>query len=197
MNHPLNTILYGPPGTGKTYRTFRRCVEICDGSGDNVDAVAIRSRYGQLVDEKRVEFVTFHQSYGYEEFVEGLRPEAVEGGGLRLVSRDGVLKRMAERAVNAPLEGSGQKAVLQGVDRGPRAVRGVHTRRLGGVLLAQERELVRSAVRLLPCSEEPHQGGKAGLAERFCPERNCDLSKQDEAGRPPRDTGQRRGYKAL
>ena len=109
MNHPLNTILYGPPGTGKTYRTFRRCVEICDGSADDLDSVAIRSRYDQLVDEKRVEFVTFHQSYGYEEFVEGLRPEAEEGGGLRLVSRDGVLKKMAARAVNAPLEEVGKR----------------------------------------------------------------------------------------
>ena len=109
MNHPLNTILYGPPGTGKTYRTFRRCVEICDGSADDVDSVA-RSRYKQLLDEKRVEFVTFHQSYGYEEFVEGLRPEAAEeGGGLRLVPRDGVLKKIAARAENAPLEKVGNR----------------------------------------------------------------------------------------
>ena len=109
MNHPLNTILYGPPGTGKTYATFRRCVEICDGSADDVDAVAIRSRYDQLVDQERVEFVTFHQSYGYEEFVEGLRPEAEESGGLRLVSRDGVLKKIAARAENAPLEKVGSR----------------------------------------------------------------------------------------
>ena len=109
MNHPLNTILYGPPGTGKTYRTFRRCVEICDGSADDIDAVATRSRYDQLVDEKRIKFVTFHQSYGYEEFVEGLRPKAEEGGGLRLVSRDGVLKKIAARAENAPLEKVGNR----------------------------------------------------------------------------------------
>ncbi len=49
------------------------------------------------------------KSYGYEEFVEGLRPEAEEGGGLRLVSRDGVLKKMAARAVNAPLEEVGKR----------------------------------------------------------------------------------------
>ncbi len=110
MNHPLNTILYGPPGTGKTYATFRRCVEICDGSVDDNDSVSIRSRYDQLVDEKRIEFVTFHQAYGYEEFVEGLRPEAAEeGGGLRLVPRDGVLKRIAARAANAPLDETGSR----------------------------------------------------------------------------------------
>ena len=100
----LNTILYGPPGTGKTYATFRRCVEVCDGKEKCPDMdKEIRARYRKLVEEERIEFVTFHQSYGYEEFVEGLRPgpgiEGEEaGGGFRLVPTDGVLKRMAERA---------------------------------------------------------------------------------------------------
>ena len=105
----LNTILYGPPGTGKTYKTFRRCVEICDGQ-ENCPAEndKIRIRYKELVKEGRIEFVTFHQSYGYEEFVEGLRPDtgpAKKGGetgaGFRLVPTDGVLKRIAKRARGA------------------------------------------------------------------------------------------------
>ena len=97
--HALNTILYGPPGTGKTYATVRRCVEICDGNAPP-DYDNLRARYGELMDEGRIEFVTFHQSYGYEEFVEGLRPVADEehGGGLRLIVKEGVLKRIAERA---------------------------------------------------------------------------------------------------
>ena len=69
----LNTILYGPPGTGKTYTTVRRSVEICEGSQEGSDQ-EIRKRYHALVDAGRIEFITFHQSYGYEEFVEGLRP---------------------------------------------------------------------------------------------------------------------------
>ena len=96
----LNTILYGPPGTGKTYATFGRCVEICDGpAARSMDA--IRKRYRALVAEKRVEFVTFHQSYGYEEFVEGLRPGSGReeaGAGFHLVATKGVLKRIAKRA---------------------------------------------------------------------------------------------------
>ena len=104
----LNTILYGPPGTGKTYATFHRCVEICDGSCPNEDD-KVRARYKELVEkEKRVEFVTFHQSYGYEEFVEGLRPktdsakgDGEAGAGFRLIPTDGVLKRIAERARSA------------------------------------------------------------------------------------------------
>ena len=47
---------------------------------------------------------TFHQSYGYEEFVEGLRPVAADAqhGGMRLDVEAGVLKRIAERARGAP-----------------------------------------------------------------------------------------------
>ena len=97
----LNTILYGPPGTGKTYLTARRCVEICDGKAKRTDP-EIRKRYQQLVTDKpkRVEFVTFHESYGYEEFVEGLRPapNRDDQAGFRLKPKPGVLKRIAERA---------------------------------------------------------------------------------------------------
>ena len=102
----LNTILYGPPGTGKTYATFRRCVEICDGKEKCPDEDdKVRARYADLVKEGRIEFVTFHQSYGYEEFVEGLRPDTGSteegeeaGAGFRLVATAGVLKRIAKRA---------------------------------------------------------------------------------------------------
>ncbi len=99
VTHPLNTILYGPPGTGKTYVTSKFCVEICDGQSER-SKEEIRSRYRQLVEAGRVEFVTFHQSYGYEEFVEGLRPETGKAGsaGFSLVPTAGVLKRIAERA---------------------------------------------------------------------------------------------------
>ena len=98
----LNTILYGPPGTGKTYFTKRRCVEICYNSDDPMDMgeadVAIRFR--QLLSEERVEFVTFHESFGYEDFVEGLRPDpdTSSSGALRLVPVPGVLQRIADRA---------------------------------------------------------------------------------------------------
>ena len=110
VNQSLNTVLYGPPGTGKTYATTRRCVEICDGQAEQLNE-AVRGRYRELVDAGRVEFITFHQSYGYEEFVESLRPgiggaEKVEetGVGFHLVVTDGVLKRIAGRARQTPDE---------------------------------------------------------------------------------------------
>ena len=95
----LNRIFYGPPGTGKTYQTARHCVKICDRTTGLSDD-EIRNRYRELVNCERIEFVTFHQSYGYEEFVEGLRPVPSEDGqgGLRLEANPGVLKRIADRA---------------------------------------------------------------------------------------------------
>ena len=60
--------------------------------------LTVRARYEQLVEEGRVEFVTFHQSYGYEEFVEGLRPQTGESAGFSLQATDGVLKRITARA---------------------------------------------------------------------------------------------------
>ena len=73
-----NMILYGPPGTGKTYSTAIYAVAICDGVDiDKVkamDYVEVMARYRDLTAAGRVAFTTFHQSYGYEEFIEGIKP---------------------------------------------------------------------------------------------------------------------------
>ena len=101
----VNVILYGPPGTGKTYSAARRCVALCDRMSDDDLEEDVRDRREELVEQRRIEFVTFHQSYGYEEFVEGLRPDDTggeAGAGFRLVAKPGVLKRVAEHARNLP-----------------------------------------------------------------------------------------------
>ena len=108
----LNVILYGPPGTGKTYETAQRCVELCDGEAKPSE---IRSRYRELVEAGRIEFITFHQSYGYEEFVEGLRPETGSDAGIRLAATDGVLKRIARRAREN--EGEAHVLVIDEINR--------------------------------------------------------------------------------
>ncbi|QAY80015.1 hypothetical protein ETR14_20690 [Sphingosinicella sp. BN140058] len=122
---PLSTnlILYGPPGTGKTYRTALEAVRLCDRldksdplSQHGIRRRELRDRYDQLVDAGRIEMITFHQSYSYEQFVEGLHPVTQhkakpDGGtsevsghsgeissgaiGFHLEPNDGVFKRFA------------------------------------------------------------------------------------------------------
>ena len=71
-----NVIFYGPPGTGKTYTTAKRAVEICKTESEKelTDYSEIMERYNELKEKNRIEFITFHQSYGYEEFIEGIKP---------------------------------------------------------------------------------------------------------------------------
>ncbi len=102
MKYDLNTILYGPPGTGKTYSTAAYAVAICDGgSVENLmeDYDATMERYKELKNEGRVAFTTFHQSYGYEDFIEGIKPELdAEGGEVGYTLEDGTFKAFCEKA---------------------------------------------------------------------------------------------------
>ena len=109
---PTNLILYGPPGTGKTYRTAYEAVALCDGvvAFDESPAgrEALLARYRDLEAEKRIAFVTFHQNYDYETFVEGLRPETGDdqgaSAGFRLEARPGIFREVcaACRPANLP-----------------------------------------------------------------------------------------------
>ncbi|MBK6759088.1 MAG: hypothetical protein IPG73_00035 [Ignavibacteria bacterium] len=98
-SHPLNTILYGPPGTGKTYATRTRALEIIDGTVP-VDTTQQQARYKELVDKGRIRFVTFHQSYAYEEFVEGIRPRVLDSGAMSYEVEHGVLRLIAAAAAD-------------------------------------------------------------------------------------------------
>lgn len=105
-----NLILYGPPGTGKTYQTAWEAVRLCLGEAIAADLSGEKNRdrlmaeYRRLMSEGRIEFVTFHQSMSYEEFVEGLRPgidgddPSENGAGFRLEPVAGIFQRVARRA---------------------------------------------------------------------------------------------------
>ncbi|MCR5266221.1 MAG: AAA family ATPase [Cyanobacteria bacterium RUI128] len=124
---PLNQILYGPPGTGKTYNTVVKAMSIINGreyeySIDDKeyydkDDNDIKVSYETLQEEfkkelkkeiedktKRIEFITFHQSYSYEEFVEGIKPVIPKGKAwgnvedVKYKGEDGVFKKICDRA---------------------------------------------------------------------------------------------------
>lgn len=94
-----NYILYGPPGTGKTYATMRRAVEMClpDWPLD-AEASEVKNKYEELRNDSRIAFVTFHQSYGYEDFVEGLRPQLQSTGQVSYSVVPGVFRRACDSA---------------------------------------------------------------------------------------------------
>lgn len=104
--HALNTILCGPPGTGKTFTTIDEAIQILDlkfYEEHKTERKSLKARFDELVANNRIRFVTFHQSYSYEDFVEGLRAETDEdaGGQIKYVVGAGVFKEICEDARKA------------------------------------------------------------------------------------------------
>ncbi len=92
-----NLILQGAPGTGKTYEIPELVVRLCNRTPESADRESVMEAYKQLVEEQRVVFTTFHQSMDYEDFVEGLKPEVLEGG-INYNVTDGLFKALCEKA---------------------------------------------------------------------------------------------------
>lgn len=103
--HPLNFIVYGAPGTGKTYSMVEYALSIIDGVSiddfrkSNTDRKTNVSRYKELVKVGQIVFTTFHQNYGYEEFIQGLRPDK-DSETMAFKTVDGVFKVIADTALN-------------------------------------------------------------------------------------------------
>ena len=119
---PLNQILFGPPGTGKTYHAINKALEILDPallrvhSGSRAgDRFAIKRRFDELVKEARIRFVTFHQSFSYEDFVEGLRADLDGEKGLNYRVEPGVFKGICDAA-----RGTAQRASAIGINENAR-----------------------------------------------------------------------------
>lgn len=95
---PLNQILYGPPGTGKTYHTIEAAVKAAEPSFSWDSREELKAEYDRLVSDKRIRFVTFHQSYGYEEFVEGLRAVSNQDNQIEYPIQSGIFKQICQDA---------------------------------------------------------------------------------------------------
>lgn len=102
---PLNQILYGPPGTGKTYNTVIKAMEIInpklvqrDKDGNVEKYNELKTEFDKLKQQGQIEFVTFHQSYSYEEFVEGIKPDLENGKELRYKLQNGIFKTICNNA---------------------------------------------------------------------------------------------------
>lgn len=108
LNKELNLILYGPPGTGKTYNTIICAVQIIEGdkfTDNGYDNIKVR--YDKYFNEGRIAFTTFHQSYGYEEFIEGIKPET-HNGAVSYAVKEGVFKEFCSNARDELVERNGE-----------------------------------------------------------------------------------------
>lgn len=100
-NISLNQILYGSPGTGKTYHTIDKALEIL---GENLESRdEKKAKFDEYVKNGQIVFTTFHQSYGYEEFVEGIKPHIDSKENSKEIEyeiKDGIFKELCEKALD-------------------------------------------------------------------------------------------------
>jgi 5-methylcytosine-specific restriction enzyme B len=100
---PLNQILFGPPGTGKTFNTINKAIEIIENrvlSSEELESknrTALKDKFEEYKKAGQIEFVTFHQSYGYEEFVEGIKAD-LDSDEIKYKLEEGIFKKLANLA---------------------------------------------------------------------------------------------------
>ena len=91
-----NIILTGAPGTGKTYMAKQIAVEMTgNNSNVTISSTDVEDNFKELKNQGFVDFVQFHPSYDYTDFVEGLRPS---GNANSFVRMDGIFKKFCEKA---------------------------------------------------------------------------------------------------
>ncbi len=110
MSYTLNQILYGPPGTGKTWNTINHALAIIEEKPvealeeecrvDNGNGrEAVKKRFDELKEIGQIEMVTFHQSFTYEDFIEGIKPVlGDDSDNVHFEIVDGIFKEISNRA---------------------------------------------------------------------------------------------------
>lgn len=110
---PLNQILFGAPGTGKTYHTKKMAVEIINGKkAQDRSREEINKEYEQLIEAGQIVFTTFHQSLSYEDFIEGIKPETIDGNVTYEV-KDGIFKSICKNAFSKEITSDNFEVVYQ------------------------------------------------------------------------------------
>ena len=103
----LNIILYGPPGTGKTYAMPELALACIENRKPRLKGMTsserniIKTKYDKLVSEGQIVFTTFHQNYGYEDFIEGLKPTTIDGNVTFNVEK-GIFVKISDLALANP-----------------------------------------------------------------------------------------------
>lgn len=130
---PLNLILYGPPGTGKTYNAIFKTLDIMgirpkDAKGtfttkatwfDNEEAdrdLALKE-FKALKSDGRIEFMTFHQSMSYEDFIEGIKPD-LAGKAVDYTIEPGLFKQISIEASKRENEQKRFVLIIDEINRG-------------------------------------------------------------------------------
>ncbi|MBT2292780.1 AAA family ATPase [Paenibacillus albidus] len=123
-----NIILYGPPGTGKTYNTVAYAVAVIENKPVHTvlqevstnGYEAVMKRYRDYKAKGQIEFTTFHQSYGYEEFIEGIKPKMLLdndadqiGDQIAYEIKAGVFKQFCEKAQTPVIQDSNAYGIRQ------------------------------------------------------------------------------------
>ena len=104
INFSLNQILYGPPGTGKTYTSVAKAIEIIEERKVDISENRndLKKKFDGYIRSGQIKFITFHQSYGYEEFVEGIKPlfdSENEDGDITYEISKGIFYQCCENAL--------------------------------------------------------------------------------------------------
>lgn len=98
----LNTILFGPPGTGKTYNSVNYATAICQHTSLDMEKNRpysdVFKDYQEFKNAGQIQFITFHQSYSYEDFIEGIKPGLTNDGNLTYQLSDGIFKQFCKKA---------------------------------------------------------------------------------------------------
>ena len=123
MAPDLNQIFFGPPGTGKTFHTIDEAVKIVSPNRYKEirhDRTELRKEYEKKIildweaSNGQIGFCTFHQSFSYEDFVEGIKPLNPEDGDtyLKYETQEGIFKRICRLAEDSLKAGGKEQETL-------------------------------------------------------------------------------------